>query len=442
MSSPTKPNIVVIWAPDVEASQLGCYRRGRSNTPNIDSLAREGMLFNNSALEAGGAAAVEFMSGQSTAPGTLARAGVSPNVVRRDATLAVLLRARGYATGQFGGMRPDVLEDCLVCLDGFDEIAGWPRPARAAGEAHRSGASAPSARAELPWWARFGHRSEAAASFPGDGSELSDEEIVALALRFMRRQHALGTPFFAWIRATHTHSVARRGAGTLSSRAGRLAAHDRNVGDVLEQLDLLGLGDDTFVIYSAADASGTGVVDPTDVSEVTAPSEQTPIAVARDRPLLVRWPGRIAAGSTCNGLVHYRDWLPTLLAVAGGSRSRERFGSASSALRARDACVLGSNVLPFLVGDAPARAPSGLAYFDDDGGLLTFRYDNWEVRRCERPAPLPQRSRPPRARRINPRVVPRTGGLPSPAPAARISAGGWASRRRLSRGAHHRAGER
>ena len=86
MSSQAKPNIVVIWAPDVEAGQLGCYSRGRSCTPNIDSLAREGMLFFNSALESGGTAAVEFMSGQSTAPGTLARAGVSPNGRRHDAT--------------------------------------------------------------------------------------------------------------------------------------------------------------------------------------------------------------------------------------------------------------------------------------------------------------------------------------------------------------------
>jgi len=430
MSSQTKPNIVVIWAPDIEASQLGCYSRGRSCTPNIDGLAREGMLFFNSALEAGGAAAVEFMSGQSTAPGTLARAGVAPNGRRRDATLAALLRARGYATGQFGGLRPDVLEDCLVCLDSFDEIVGWPRPTRAAAEVQAGAAGTPWARSELPWWARFGHRNEVAASAPSDGSELSDEEIVALALRFMRRQHAQGTPFFAWIRATHTHSVARRAAGTRSSRASRVAAHDRNVGDVLEQLELLGLADDTFVIYSGEEVSPA---DPADDAEPVSSSEpEAALAVARCRPLLVRWPGRIAAGSTCNGVVHCRDWLPTLLAVAGGLRSLKRLTSSASALRASEASVLGSNVLPFLVGDAPARAPSGLTYFDDDGGLLTFRYDNWEVRRCERTTPLPQRSPPPRSRRLTPRR-----GLPSPAPAAR-----GATRRRVSRGAHHRAGER
>lgn len=440
MSSQTKPNIVVIWAPDIEASQLGCYSRGRSCTPNIDSIAREGMLFVNSALEAGGTAAVEFMTGQSTAPGTLARAGVSSNARRRNATLAALLRARGYATGQFGGLRPDMLEDCLVCLDSFDEIVGWPRPMRAAAEA-RSGPSTAWGRAELPWWARFGHRNEAAASGPSDGHELSDEEIVALALRFMRRQHALGAPFFAWIRATHTHSVARRATGTRSSRADRMAAHDRNIGDVLDQLEQLGLADDTFVIYSAEDVSAADAADG-DGAEAMSPSQEAPLTIARSRPLLVRWPGRVAAGSTCNGVVHFRDWLPTLLAVAGGSRLLERLTSPSSALRASEASVLGSNVLPFLVGEAPARAPSGLTYFDDDGGLLTFRYDNWEVRRSERPAPLPQRSPPPRSRRLNPSITPRTGGVSTPAQAARISVGGWATRRRVGRGAHHRAGDR
>jgi arylsulfatase len=432
-----KPNIVVIWAPDIEARQLGCYSRGRSCTPNIDRLAREGMLFVNSAHEAGGAAAVEFMSGQSTAPGTLARAGVSPSGQRRDATLAALLRARGYATGQFGGLRPDMLEDCLVCLDSFDEIVGWPRPARSA-EVRCAGASTPWARTDVPWWARLGRRSEAAAAMPSDGSELSDEEIVALALRFMRRQQALGTPFFAWIRATHTHSVARRATGMRASRVGRVAAHDRNVGDVLELLEQLGLVDDTFVIYSGEDVSAADI---SESAEAAALSEDTPLAAAHCRPLLVRWPGRIAAGSTCNGVLHCRDWLPTLLAASGGSRLIERFTASSSALRASEASVLGSNVLPLLLGDAPARAPSGLTYFDDDGGLLTFRYDNWEVRCGERQAPLPQRSPPARSRRLEPRRH-RRSGLPSPAPAARISAGGATARRRVSRGAHHRAGER
>lgn len=438
MSSQTKPNIVVIWAPDIEAGQLGCYSRGRGCTPNIDGLAREGMLFYNSAVEAGGAAAVEFMTGQSTAPGTLARAGVTSNGRRRDATLAALLRARGYATGQFGGLRPDMLEDCLVCLDSFDEIVGWPRPGRAPAEARGSRAGTAVDRSELPWWARFGHRrSEAPTSMPSDGSELSDEEIVALALRFMRRQHALGAPFFAWIRATHTHSVAPRAAGTGWSHTGRIAAHDRNVGDVLDQLDQLGLTEDTFVIYAAEDVTAAGVPDATEASD----GEEAPLA--RCRPLLVRWPGRIAAGSACNGVVHFRDWLPTLLAVAGGSRLLERLASSSSALRASEASMLGSNILPFLLGEQPARAPAGLTYFDDDGGLLTFRYDNWEVRRCERPVQVPLRSPPPRSRRTNPRVPPLYASRqPSPAPAARGSAGGGAARRRVSRGAHHRAGER
>ena len=119
MSSQTKPNIVVIWAPDIEAGQLGCYSRGRGYTPNIDGLAREGMLFYNLAVEAGGAAAVEFMSGQSTAPGTLARGGVTSNGRRRDATLAALLRARGYAT--IVSARSGETEDTTI----VDLAVGW-----------------------------------------------------------------------------------------------------------------------------------------------------------------------------------------------------------------------------------------------------------------------------------------------------------------------------
>lgn len=438
MSSHTKPNIVVIWAPDIEARELSCYagRPSAAVTPNIDRLAREGMMFVNTAPEPGGAAAVEFMSGQSSTPSTLCRAAVdgAPGSRRRDATLAALLRARGYVTGQFGGLRPDAIEDCLVCLDSFDELVGWPRPASAQARSPQGrGAAKPAgAVAELPWWARLGPRRSAPVPALADGAELSDEDLVALVQRFVRRQHALGKPFFAWLRATHTHSVASRAAARArSSRADRVGAHDRNVGELLDLLELLGLADDTFVIYSAEEPRAA---ERADGSDPTLPSEPGEGAAATSgRPLLVRWPGRIPAGSTCNGVIHARDWLPTLLAVAGEPRPRERCGPFSSAaLRAAEACVAGTNVLPFLVADGPACSRSPLTYFDDDGGLLTFRYDNWEVQRHERQQAPPRRAPPPRSGRVRAR-----DSVASPAPAQRA-----VPRRRASRSAPHRAGAR
>ena len=438
MSNKTKPNIVVIWAPDIGVGQLGCYSHGRGgSTPNIDRLARDGMMFVNTALEPGGAAAVEFMSGHSTAPGMLARAGAVTSR-RRDATLASLLRGRGYATGQFGGLRPDQLEDCLVCLDSFDELVGWPRPAGSTGSVHTSArrvqaAASRAAQPETPWWARFGQRAaDPTTPLPADGSELSDEELIASALRFMRQQQALDTPFFVWIRVTHTHSVARRVAPAGSSRAGGVFAHDRNVGDVLDQLDQLGIADDTFVVYTAEETPASEAGDGCDPELQSEIGES--LGAAQRRPLLVRWPGRIQGGSACNGVVHWRDWLPTLLAVAGEPGARERAAVASSAaVGASEARVAGTNVLPYLLGRAQARARAGLASFEDAGGPLTLRYDNWEVRRCERRAPRPERVPRPRSRRLGSRER-----APSPAPATR-----GATRRRTSRGAPpHRAGER
>jgi arylsulfatase len=146
---------------------------------------------------------------------------------------------------------------------------------------------------------------------------------------------------------------------------------------------------------------------------------------------LVRWPGRIQAGSLCNGVVHYRDWLPTLLAVAGEPGAKDRRASVTARwLRACEAHKAGANVLPFLTGHAQAPALPSLTYFDDDGGTLTFRYDNWEIRSGERFAPLRQQVPRPRGLRA-------TEHGAASSPAAKASA-----RRRMHRGTAHRAGAR
>ena len=103
-----KPNILVIWGDDIGQFNVGAYNLGMMGyrTPNIDSIARGGALFTDwygqQSCTAGRAA---FITGQSPIRTGLTKVGLpgAPEGMRpEDPTIATLLRARGYATGQFG----------------------------------------------------------------------------------------------------------------------------------------------------------------------------------------------------------------------------------------------------------------------------------------------------------------------------------------------------
>ena len=130
MTTPTKPNILVIWGDDIGLWNLSCYSRGMMGyrTPNIDRIAAEGMLFTDAYGEqsctAGRAA---FITGQSvfrTGLSKVGAPGMDVGLQAEDPTIAELLKAQGYATGQFGKNHFGDLNKYLPTVHGFDEFFG------------------------------------------------------------------------------------------------------------------------------------------------------------------------------------------------------------------------------------------------------------------------------------------------------------------------------
>src|SRR4249920_1780221 len=103
-----KPNILVIWGDDIGISNLSCYSHGLMGykTPNIDRLAKEGMMFTDSYGEQSCTAGrASFITGQSGFRTGLTKVGIPAATIglqAEDATIAELLKNHGYATGQFG----------------------------------------------------------------------------------------------------------------------------------------------------------------------------------------------------------------------------------------------------------------------------------------------------------------------------------------------------
>lgn len=275
-----QPNILVIWGDDIGISNLSCYSRGMMGylTPNIDRIADEGMLFTDSYGEQSCTAGrSSFITGQSvyrTGMSKVGMPGVDIGLQKEDPTIAELLKPMGYATGQFGKNHLGDLNKYLPTAHGFDEFFGNMYHLNAEEEPENpdypTQEEAPLLRqALLPRgvihsWAtdedsgevdeRYGpvgkQRIEDTGPLTRKRMETIDDETTGACLEFIKTQHEADTPFFVWMNMTHMHFRTHTKPESLG-QAGRwqspyhdtMVDHDRNVGQLLDTLDELGIAE-------------------------------------------------------------------------------------------------------------------------------------------------------------------------------------------------------
>ena len=104
--------------------------------------------------------------------------------------------------------------------------------------------------------------------------------------------------------------------------------------------------------------------------------------------MLVRWPGKIAAGSVSNEIIRHNDWLPTFSAMAGEPDIKDKLLKGHKAGDKTFKVHLdGYNLVPYLIGREKNSPRKGSIYFDDDGDLVALRFDNWKLVFMEQRAP-------------------------------------------------------
>jgi arylsulfatase len=216
--------------------------------------------------------------------------------------------------------------------------------------------------------------------------ETCDEEFRDAAIDFIRRQHDADKPFFVWFNSTHMH-FRTHGKPESKGRAGRwqseyhdtMLDHDDVVGDLLDALDEMGLSENTIVVYSTD--NGPHMNTWPDAGMTPFRSEKNSNWEGAYRvPCLVRWPGRIAAGTVLNGIISHNDWFPTLLAAAGVTDIVDQL-RAGGELEGKHFKVHldGHNQLPYLTGEADQSPRQYFFYVSDDGDLTAMRFDNWKI---------------------------------------------------------------
>src|SRR6266852_2232742 len=125
-----KPNILVIWGDDIGLANISAYSHGLMGyqTPNIDRIGREGMMFLDYYAEqsctAGRASFITGQAGLRTGLTKVGIPGVKVGLQARDVTIAELLKPLGYATGQFGKNHLGDRNEFLPTVHGFDEFFG------------------------------------------------------------------------------------------------------------------------------------------------------------------------------------------------------------------------------------------------------------------------------------------------------------------------------
>jgi len=240
---------------------------------------------------------------------------------------------------------------------------------------------------EEPRWGRVGkQRIEDTGPLTRKRMETIDDETTSAAIDFIKRQVKAGTPFFCWMNTTHMHAITHTKPKSLG-QAGRwqspyhdtMIDHDKNVGQLLDLVDELGIADDTFVMYSTD--NGPHMNTWPDGAMTPFRNEKNSNWEGAFRvPLLVRWPGKIAAGAVSNEIVQHHDWLPTFLAAAGEPNIIEKLKKGHQAGgQTYKVHIDGYNLLPYLTGQEKKSPRKGFMYFSDDGDLVGVRFDNWKV---------------------------------------------------------------
>jgi len=413
-----KPNIVVIWGDDIGMWNVGAYTHGMmGRTPNIDSIARNGMLFTDHygqpSCTAGRAA---FLTGQMpirTGETTVGIPGSTLGIQKEDPTLAEVLKSQGYATAQFGKNHLGDRNEFLPTVHGFDEWYGSlyhlnaedePEELDYPGQKNPDYKKKFGPRGVLHAWAtsvddptidpKFGRvgrqKFEDTGPLTRKRMETVDKEVTDVALSWMDKVGKSGKPFFLWWNSTAIHiwshptskyvqMAVDEGRAEEDVVRARMLEHDELVGSILKKLDDLGIANNTIVVYSTD--NGNEFMFWPDGGYAPFRGEKGTTWEGGVRvPCLVKWPGHIPAGRVSNGIQSHEDLFVSLAAAAGLPNLKNDLltGAKLGGSLTYKVHLDGYNNLDLWTGKTEKSARREFFYYDETD-LMAIRVDGWKM---------------------------------------------------------------
>jgi arylsulfatase len=412
-----RPNIVVIWGDDIGYWNIGAYTHGMmGRTPNIDSIARDGMLFTDHygqpSCTAGRAA---FIMGQlpvRTGMTTVGIPGSTRGIQKSDPTLAEVLKSLGYATAQFGKNHLGDRNEFLPTAHGFDEWFGnlyhlnaeeepeeldYPAQKNPAylekfgprGVLHAYATNVDDPTTD-PKFGRVGkQRIVDTGKLTRKRMEAIDAEVTAETLKWMDANGRSGKPFFVWFNTTAIHiwshpnpkyvqQAVNEGRAEEDVVRARMLEHDEQVGAILKKIDELGATNNTIVIYSTD--NGNELMFWPDGGYAPFRGEKGTTWEGGLRvPCLIKWPGHIPPGRDLNGIQSHEDLFVTLAALAGLPNLKDDLLKGYSMNGTSYKVHLdGYNNADYWMGKTDKSARREMFYYDETD-LMAVRVDGWKM---------------------------------------------------------------
>jgi arylsulfatase len=412
-----KPNIVAIMGDDIGMWNIGAYHRGlmAGKTPNLDKLAKEGMLFTDYYAEASCTAGrANFITGElpiRTGMTTVGQAGAKIGIPAEAVTIATVLKSMGYATGQFGKNHLGDRNEFLPCVHGFDEFFGYLYHLDAMEDpAHPNypqnllnvvgprnmvhcWATDKDDATEMPRWGAIGKQKiEDAGPLYPKRMETVDDEIRDLALNFIDKAKKDNKPFFVWLNPTRMHIVThlspkyealRNSENGWSEEEAGMAQLDDDIGIVMKKLKDMGEDENTIVLFTTD--NGTEVFTWPDGGQTPfAQSKGTVLEGGFRVPAILRWPGHVPADSVQNGIFSGMDWLPTFVAAAGNPNiTEELLKGKSIGDRTYKNHLDGYNQMAAITGKGPSARHE--IFYLGESTIGAVRIDDYKYRFIDQP---------------------------------------------------------
>jgi arylsulfatase A-like enzyme len=381
-----KPNIVLVFMDNFGWGEPGFNGGGiirGAATPRMDKLSNEGLRLTNfnvevqctpsrSALMTGRYA---IRSGNGTVP---LGEGIY-GLVQWEITMAEMLSKAGYATAMYGKWHLGRTPGRFPTDQGFDEWYGIPNSTDESVYSSLEGFSESGVPETFIMDGKKGQIPKKVRPYRLDYRPLIDRDLTNRAISFMKRQAGANKPFFIYLPYTATHFptlphpdfVGKSGNGPW---ADLLMQIDSYTGDLLDTIDKLGIAKNTIFIFTAdngpeaLEAGGTSLTVETAIHGSAGPWQGTLFTGfegALRVPFVIRWPAKIAAGTSSDEIVHAMDLFPTLAKIAGGQVPDDR-------------SIDGIDVSDFLLGKTQQSGREGfIVYMGND--VFGLKWRNWKL---------------------------------------------------------------
>ncbi len=371
-----QPNIIIIFADDMGYGDLSCFGATQYKTPNIDSLADEGMRFTNfyvsqavcSASRAGLlTGCYSNRVGINGALNPKATIGLNPD----EETIAEILKKQNYKTAAIGKWHLGHHHEFLPLQQGFDEYFGLPYsndmwPVYYDGT--RNIPPAYSRKLEFPEL----HLIRNNEKFKELKTMEDQDELTTLytdaAVDFIQRNK--DNSFFLYLAHSMPHvplavSSKCKGKSEQGLYGDVLMEIDWSVGEIVRTLEETGLSENTLIIFTSDNGPWISFGNHAGSTGGLREGKGTSFEGGQKVPSMMKWPAVIPKGVICNKLASTIDILPTLAAITRSPLPEK--------------IIDGVNIFPLLAGDEMANPRRIFYYYYGDNQLEAVREDNWKL---------------------------------------------------------------